>query len=335
MKHKPNKLRSLLRLTRPDVLPALVSGPWLIVFFAFGIEPAGRRNPALDGMGITLALLCSAVIAGGLGVFMMAMNDALDARHDRAFEPDRPIPSGQVTQRTAIGLAMTGLLAALGASVAFGPISVVLALAAAGAIVFYNVAGRFMPAVGVVTLGLVIGVTVVIPNPRLAFAWPILLTMTHVIAAATLRYHLAGKRPRLTPIEGWGICIGWAFWVMVVLVLIRVRSDGLIHEGLGAVWIGPTITAITFGLLTWLMLGPSALTPRASRGTAARFARLATTWLIVFDASWLLSAGLWWQGLVVLVLIPVGLIRWSDFDSPPGVVSATSTANHKSHQSHT
>ncbi len=309
MKTKPNKLTRLLALTRPDVLPALVSGLWLMVFLGFDVEPASRRNASLDAMGPVLALGYSAVIAGGLGVFMMALNDALDARHDRVFEPDRPIPSGQVSQRAALGLALAGLLASIAASVAFGTTSVMLALAAAGAIVFYNVAGRFVPAVGVVTLGLVIGVTAVIPNPRLAFAWPILLMMTHVITSATLRYWLAGKRPRLTPISGWGICVGWVFWILVVLGLIRVRGEDVLHEGLGAVWIGPTIAAVGFSLLTWLMLGPSTLLPRARRGTASRFGRLATGWLIVFNASWLLSAGLWWQGLVLLVLIPIGLIR--------------------------
>ena len=306
MKTKPNKLTRLLALTRPDVLPALVSGLWLMVFLAFDIEPADRRNPALDAMGQALALACSAVIAGGLGVFMMAMNDALDARHDRAFQPDRPIPSGQVTQRAAFGLAMAGLLASLGAAVALGPVSIMLALAAAGAIVFYNVAGRFVPAVGIVTLGLVVGLLVVIPNPRLAFAWPILLTMTHVIASATLRYWLAGKRPRLSPIDAWGICMGWAFWILVVLVLTRVRAKGVSHEPLDAVWVGPTLAAVGFVLLTWLLLGPSALIPHARRGTAARFTRLATAWLILFNSSWLLSAGLWWQGIVLLFLLPLG-----------------------------
>ena len=320
MNIKPNKLIRLLELARPDVLTALVSGQWLMVFLAFWVEPASRRNTALDAIGPAWALVCSAVIAGGLGVFMMALNDALDARHDRAFEPGRPIPSGQVTQRAALGFAFTGLLAALGAAVAFGPVSMVLALTAAGAIVFYNVAGRFVPAVGIVTLGLVVGLTVVIPNPRLAFAWPILLVMTHVIAAATLRYFLAGKRPRLTPINGWGICVGWAFWILVVLVLIGVRGEGVTHKGMGAVWVGPALATAGYGLVAWLMLGPSSLTPRARRGTAARFTKLAAMWLILFNASWLLSAGLWWQGLVLLILVPVGLIH------SPGVVLTTSAA---------
>jgi hypothetical protein len=309
MKSIPNKWIRLLELIRPDVLPALVSGPWLMVFLAFGIEPADRRNPALDAMGLLPCLLYSAVVAVGLGIFMMALNDALDARHDRAFEPDRPIPSGHVTQRAAFGLAMAALLVALGASLSFGSVSVVLALVAAGAIVFYNVAGRFVPAVGVITLGLALALMMVIPNPKLAFAWPVLLTMTHVIAASTLRYFLAGKRPRLTPINGWGICVGWAFWVMVVLVLIRVRTDGITHEGLGAVWVGPTTAATAYVLITWLMLGPTSLASRARHGTAARFSRLAIAWLIIFDASWLLSTGLWWQGLVLLIMPLIGLLR--------------------------
>lgn len=301
----PNQLQSLIRLTRPAMMPALVSGLWMMAFLAYGVEPADRRNPALDQMGWGLALLSSAVIACGLGVFMVALNDALDARHDRAFEPDRPIPAGRVTQRAALGLAMAGLLAALGASVAYGQLSVLLALIAAGAIVFYNVAGRFVPAVGVVTFGLIIGVTLVIPNPGLAFAWPILLTMTWVIAAATLRYWLAGKRPRLTPIQGSLISIGWVFWILVVIVLTRVRGREVAHEGLSWVWLGPTVVAVGLVFTTWLMLGPSTLHPKARRGTATRFTSFASAGLILFHTSWLMSAGLWWQGLIVLALLPV------------------------------
>jgi len=303
MANPPHPIVSLIKLTRPALMPALVGGLWMMVLLAYGVEPADRRNPALDEMGGALALLCAAVVAWGLGVFMVALNDALDARHDRAFEPERPIPSGRVTQRSALAISLAGLLAALGASVAFGQLSMLLALVAAGAIVFYNVAGRFVPAVGVVTLGLIIGVMLVIPNPRLAFAWPILLTMTHVIAAATLRYWLAGKRPRLTPINGWGICVGWVFWSLVVIVLIRVRGRDITHEDLNWVWLGPTIAAVGLTFITWLLLGPSALHPKARRGTAVRFTHLAAAWLILFHASWLLSAGLWWQGLVVLALL--------------------------------
>jgi len=310
MKHRPNRLIQLGELIRPDFVAAMVSGQWLMTFLAFYIEPEASRNPALSGLGLGGALGLSAVIAGGLVVFMLALNDVLDARHDRAFEPTRPIPSGRITQRLALALAMMGLLAALGASVAFGPISVQIALVAAGAIVFYNIAGRFVPAVGIVTLGLVLGLMMVIPNPKLAFAWPILLTMTHVIAAATLRYFLAGKRPRLTPINGWGLCVGWAFWILVVIALIRVRDGETMRHHLGLIWIGPALAVIGLALVTWLMLGPTALVSKARRGTAGRFTKLATAWLIVFDASWLLSAGLWWQAMAVLALLGVvGLIH--------------------------
>lgn len=303
MMNQPGKFSGLLGLTRPGVLLALVSVQWLMVFLGVYIEPIERRNPALDAMGLPWALVASAVVAVGMGIFLMALNDALDARHDRAFEPDKPIPSGKVTQRAALGLAMAGLLAALGAAVALGPMSVILALVATGAVVFYNLAGRFVPAVGIILLGLIVGVAALIPNPSLAFAWPILLLMTHTIAAATVRHILAGKRPRLKPIDGWGICLGWVFWILVVLVLIGVRGREISHTGVGPVWLGPALAAASFGFVTWLLLGPSALTPRARRGTSQRFASFATAWLIVFNTSWLVSAGLWWQGAMVFVLL--------------------------------
>jgi hypothetical protein len=317
MKNRPHTLTHLRELVRPDFVAAMVSGQWLMVFLAFYIEPEVRRNPALTSLGVVGALGLSAVVAGGLAVFMLALNDVLDARHDRAFAPTRPIPSGKITQRLALALAMAGLLSALGASVAFGPVSVEIALVAASAIVFYNVAGRFVPSVGIVTLGLVLGLMMVIPNPRLAFAWPILLTMTHVIATATLRYFLAGKRPRLTPINGWGICVGWAFWILVVLALIRVRDGETMSYELGQIWIGPAVAVVGFSLVAWLMLGPTSLAPGARRATAARFTRLAAAGLIVFDASWLLSAGRWWQaGVVLLLLVLACVLRPSEPDPP-------------------
>lgn len=317
MKNRPNTLTHLQELVRPDFVAAMVSGQWLMVFLAFYIEPEARRNPALSSLGFAAALGLSAVVAGGLAVFMLALNDVLDARHDRAFAPTRPIPSGKITQRLALSLAMAGLLSALGASVAFGPVSVEISLATAGAIVFYNVAGRFVPAVGIVTLGLVLGLMMVIPNPRLAFAWPIMLTMTHVIATATLRYFLAGKRPRLTAINGWGICVGWAFWILVVLALIRVRDGQAIRHHLGLIWIGPALAVTGFSLVAWLMLGPTSLAPGARRATAARFTKLAAAGLIVFEASWLLSAGFLWQaGLVLSLLILAGVFPVSE-QAPP------------------
>jgi UbiA prenyltransferase family len=326
MTNGPHKPGRLLGLVRPEVLLALVSALWLMTFLGHYIEPETRGNASLVGLGLWGALGLSAVIAVGLGLFMMALNDALDARHDRAFEPDRPIPSGRVTQRAAFGLAMAGLLAALAAAVAFGPLSIILALVAAGAIVFYNFAGRFVPAVGIITLGLVIGITALIPNPRLAFAWPILLMMTHTIAAATVRHWLAGKRPVLTPVNGWGILVGWVFWSLVVLMLIRVRDEGIEHEGVGLIWIGPTIAAAVFSLITWLILGPSTLAPSARRGTAARFTKLTTVWLIVFNASWLMSAGLWWQGLIVLSLLAFGLLSMGAVQKPASQSSQSGPA---------
>ena len=297
------KLSRLLALTRPGMLVSLVSALWTMTLLAFYLEPANRRNPALQELGLRWSLPVAAVIAAGLGLFMIVLNDALDARHDRAFEPDRPIPSGKVTQRAALGLAMFGLLLALGASVALGPLSMFIALATAAAIVFYNVAGRFVPAVGIVTLGLAMAVASLIPNPNLAFAWPVLLVMTYTIAAATLRHVLAAKRPALTPINGWGILIGWAFWSLVVLMLIRVRGENIERSHLTLVWLGPTIAVVILVLLTWLILGPASLHPRSRRATAKRFTRLATAWLIAVNASWLIAAGLWWQGLLVLALM--------------------------------
>lgn len=332
MGHLWRRTLHLLELARVELLLAAVSNVWLMTFLAFAVEPAGARHLRLDELGLPVTLALATLCALGLVGCGMAINDVVDARYDRQFAPDRPIPSGRVGARAVVSAAMLSLIVALGAAVWLGTASAMLALLAAAGVLFYNAAGRFMPAVGIVSLGLITAISMLVPNPNAAFVWPVALTMTHVMACAALRYALAGRRPRLSALDGVGVCMGWAFWVLLLVTVARARSEQAIPlfmdsgAGVGGViWIGPILAMFGFAGLGMWILGGKVGPERSRRVAAARFGRWSGLWLIVYDFAWLASAGLWWQagtiaGLFGLAWLAMSLNRaWSVAAGPrPG-----------------
>ncbi len=301
------KLVQLIELARFDLLFSIISNSWLVVFLAFSLEPAGSRNTSLIQLGLLKALTLATLTSGGLAGFGLALRDILNARHDRAFAPARPIPSGRVHIQHAAAVGILSLLVAMAAAIPLGKLSLATALLASGGILFYHFAGRFIPSIGIVCLGLVQVLTMSIPNPQLSFAWPILLTMTHSMACASLRYFLAGKRPRISCTDGWLLLIGWSFWTMVLIGLMSARGNW-IGPAVKLIWAGPTLSAIIFVLLTFWLVSGNLAAARPRRVAANRFVRLSVVWLMVYDASWLVSAGLYMQSSAIVLLFTASIL---------------------------
>lgn len=302
----------LLGMTRLGLVLSGVSGAWLMTFLAFGLETEKNRSPVLAELGIGLGLLASAGAALGLGVFAVALNDVLDRRQDRLLANDadglaKPVASGRVSPRTATVVAVGALLLSVLCAGALGSTSLRLAVLLGAAALFYNVAGRFVPAVGVVSLGLIHGLALAIPNPLAGFAWPVLLTMTHVMGCGLIRHHLEAKRPRIKPADVWLTLIGWGFWSMVVLVLIRYRQGGVDPAAVTpGIWIGPTTAVVVFVVLAIRVLRQGGAVEPTLR--ARRFRRLSVGWLFVYNIAWLVSTGLVWQGLALTGLLGLALL---------------------------
>lgn len=315
-----------LGMTRLGLVLSAVSGGWLMAYLAFAVEPAAQRNPVLDSLGLGLTLLAATGAALGLGVCAVALNDILDRRQDRVLSgaggaENKPVATGEVSAGAAAVVAVGALLVAVLSAGALGPTSLKLAVLLGAGVLFFNVAGRFVPAVGIVTLGLLQGLALALPNPLASFAWPVLLTMTHVMGCGLVRHHLENKRPRLRPRDVWGVLLGWGFWSLTVLLLINFRrppgsppgsAPGISETiSLTWVWVGPAAAVLGFFLVSWWTLrrkppgGPAGeqLPSILGRGRSQRFRRLSVGWLMVYDAAWLASAGLWWQGLSVLGLL--------------------------------
>ena len=307
--YKTRFLWSLFDLTRFEFTLSATSAVWLMIFLAFSLEPVDRQNPALLELGLGLSLLLGTVVASGLTIYGAAFNDVLDARHDRAFAPTKPIPAGRISLHRGGTLAVLSLLAALAAAVFFGKTSILLTLLAASGIAFYNLVGRFLPAIGIVTIGLLSVVMLLIPNPRLSVGWPLLLALSHTTASAALWHWLAGKRPQLSGRGGTLICVVWAFLTLMVLGLIGLRLSPDTKAVLCTIWIGPLAAFLALlGTTAWMLRHVMRSDETTRRYATRRFGALSVLWLIAYDASWLLSAQLLWQAAAILGLLFTALI---------------------------
>jgi 4-hydroxybenzoate polyprenyltransferase len=96
------------------------------ILLAQAAEPLGGR-----WVLTTLAVAGSQILTG-------ALNDWADRDRDRIAQPTKPIPSGAVSPRAALGIAALGAALQVGASVPLGPLPLVLDAAASASAVTYN-----------------------------------------------------------------------------------------------------------------------------------------------------------------------------------------------------
>lgn len=298
MRRLISRIAAWSELARPEVLAAVAGDVGLMIVLGFALEGGRGRAMELSALGVWASLAVGAVLAASLVGCGAALHDALDARHDRAFAPARPIPSRRLRRRAAASAAVLLLGVAVLASLPLGPLSTVLTLLTAFGLVFYNAAGRFLPAVGVVSLGLLHGAAMAIP--RVPLAEPVLLVMTHVMLCEALR-HMAdgggGKRPRggrLRWVDGLGIVAGWAFWCVLVVWFARWRG-----RGVEVPWSWASASGWVGGAVA-LFVVVAAMIWRRRRGGAEAFERVATLWPTVYAAAWLAAAGLWAWALLPL-----------------------------------
>jgi len=226
--------RTLLRvvtavqLTRLTIAFGAVSDLWFVILLARAAEPA---RGAVSELPLAGALLAGAVVAVGLFAYGASLNDILDHRHDATFSPQRPIPAGRINLLQAVVVAVGALITAVLGAAILGTWATCLTLLVAAGILFWNATGKFIPAVGCVTVGLVHAVHMFIPDHGLDFTWPVWLVMTHATAVAAAVHVLEDKRPRFTPRAAVAVGAGWAFWSLVLLWFGWERSGHWWPEG--------------------------------------------------------------------------------------------------------
>ncbi|MEM6757474.1 MAG: hypothetical protein AAF586_09925 [Planctomycetota bacterium] len=211
----------------------------------------------------------------------------------------RLLSGGGASRRSArarwIGLASTaGLLVSVIAAAGIGQASALVAGLAAMGAVSYAAFARFLPAVGVVSLGLLAGASMLVADPRLGPVWPVMLTMTHVMACAAARVSSRHRRPGWRGRDTLLAVAGWCFWSLVWLGVSPWRAGGA----------EPASTGL------WLAVGVAVAF--ATAALIGRGAPMRSAWALrvmhAYNAAWLLGLGdIAWA----LLPIALGTAAWA------------------------
>lgn len=296
----PARLLGTAQLTRLAMAVGAMGDVWFTVLFSRGQEQYAYLP--VSRMPLWAALACSAVIATGLFTFGAALNDLLDARHDSAFSPDRPIPSGRVRPAT-VGMVIAGaLIAALLAAIPFGTGALVLTLIVSAGILFYNATGKHVPGLGVITIAVITALHMLIPNYEMTFTLPVWLTMSHGMTITLAVYILLRKRPYLSRRSYIFILSSYAIWSSIILLV------GW-HQGADAGWwpadsstLGLIWPVLAVAAFAWVARKKTAGIP--TRAAAEKLARYGAMWQCLYAAAWLIAVDMF-EGALLLAFLSV------------------------------
>ncbi len=287
-----------IQLTRLTIAFGAISDIWFIILLTRANEEYNYL-PVFN-LPLFVALLSGVVVAVGLFAYGASLNDVLDVRHDTAFSPDRPIPAGHIRPAQAAVVTVGSLIVAVLGAVFLGMWAVCITLLTAAGLLFYNAAGKFIPAVGVLTIGLIHAAHMLIPNHQLTFMLPVWFVMTHTMAIATAVHVLEDKRPRFSRRSVIVLVIGWCAWSIIIL------GAGMLPEGdmwpVGTHWGGivyPLLVVIAFLAVAWWKV-----TVVDGKVAAEKLKRYGAMWQSLYGAAWLLALGLaveaMWIGLFAI-----------------------------------
>lgn len=289
---------SALQLVRLSLALGAVGELWFAVLLARA-DPHAAALP-VSAMPFFEALTIATIVAIGLYSFGASLNDVLDLRHDSAFSPDRPIPSGQIRSGHAVVLAMTSLMVAVSGAVLFGQSALLTTVVIAAIILFFNAAGKHFPGVGLAVVGVVHAGHMLIPDQTPPIMLPAWLAMVHAVTVRTIVHRLEEKRPALT-----------ARSILALVLLVSIASGVLLSHGgsedprewppppdaLSLLW--PIASVALFVLVAWLKT--RRIPPAAA---AEKLLRYGSLWQVVHGVAWMAMLREWtaagWLALLAL-----------------------------------
>lgn len=309
------KLLGFIRLTRPPNLLTAVSdvfagvaiaGSLIAVTWGFAVK--GRvsfgqlifREPNISSLYPILMLALSTVFLYAGGV---VLNDVFDAGIDRKERPERPIPSGLISKKSAavfgVSLLMLGVLAA-----AFSnrsePFSMATLLATAIALcaVAYDKWMKHNRLFGPLTMGacrglnLLLGMTI-FPFSMQFFGYLAFIPVIYIAAITMIsrgEVH-GGKR---------GTLYRAAFYYLVVIITILVIAFRNHNAGIAALFIAG------FVLLVLPPLRRAILNPAGPNIWKA--VKSGVIGLIAMNASWAAAFGDPYFAVLIILLLPLSLL---------------------------
>jgi hypothetical protein len=312
------KLFPILQLTRMALVFTAISNSLCTLLLWARVRSGPDVAITIPWKSVGLVVL----ISTGLYGFGMSLNDIIDRRRDSLLASHRPLPSGRIGVTTAhvvcgLLIAIALIAGALYAQLSpRGWMSIVLVIWTALLIVFYDLAAKYLVALGLLSLGLIRFFHAVIPAPQLPLIWHPLLMLNHVTVLSLIAYRWEQKRPSLTPIH-WALVPGGLAVIDAMLIgLLAWRRTPGAGSIVDALWIRPALIApasavIVFLVLAWMIKRKSA----SPREAGQRLMLYGLLWLIVYDFTFAAGYVGLLPALLLLALFPlayvsVQVMRW-------------------------
>jgi hypothetical protein len=311
------RLLTLLQLTRMAlVFTAVADGLCTLLLAARARAGAGGSLAQHVSGG---QVFWAVAVSAGLYGFGMSLNDIIDRKRDASVAAGRPLPSGRIGLTAAHAVCAVLLLLALAGGTFYSMgrgswMSLVLVVFTAMLISFYDLAGKYLVAPGLLTLGLIRLFHALVPAPYVPLLWHPLLLLNHVAILSAVAYHWEEKRPPLTR-SHWLAVFGGLLAIDVAAVgFLLSRHEARPHPALriGPELAAPLIAAGAFVVVALLVRRRSA----TSREAGQKLMLYGLLWLIVYDACFVAAyVRNWVATLAVLMLLPVAyfsvrLMRW-------------------------
>jgi len=296
------RILGTLQLVRLSLALGAIGELWFAVLLARA-DPSAAALP-VSAMSLTEALAVATIVAAGLFAFGASLNDVLDLRHDSAFSPDRPIPSGQIRTGQAVIVAMGSLMVAVSGAVLFGQSALLTTVVIAAVILFFNAAGKHFPAVGLLLVGVVHAGHMLIPDQSPAIMLPAWLAMVHMIVVRAIVHRLEDKRPAISAQSILALMLGTA----VASGLLLSRSAGQDDRAWPAelsfdrlLW--PLAAVVLFVIVAWFK------TRRVPPVAAAeKLLRYGSLWQVVYGIAWMAMLHEWGAAGLLALLAGAGVL---------------------------
>jgi len=306
-KRLSRRLLALLQLTRMALVFTAIADAYCTALLR--MEVFGDKE-VLDAR----RMVAIAAVSVGLYGFGMSLNDIADRKRDLQIASHRPLPSGRVGLLTAHLIAILLGVGALTGALIYSNLvrdwgAVILTAITILLICFYDLAGKYLVGLGLLTLGLIRFTHALVPA-RMPVVWHPLLLLNHVAILSLVAYRWEDKRPPLTRIHYWTVGGGLALIDIIVIAMIRQkhRPQGL---DMRLSLLIPLTAALVFVAIAWYVRRRSP-TSREAGQTMMLYGLL---WLIVYDACfvYMYKGGL--AAALLLLLFPaayfsVQLMRW-------------------------
>lgn len=309
------RLLTLLQLTRMALVFTAISNSLcgLLLWARLRVVDEGESVRHYVSLGRVVAVM---IVSAGLYGFGMALNDINDRRRDTQIAAHRPIPSGRIGVAAAnvvcVAMALAAVLAGTAVSrfTGAGPLTFAILAWTALLICFYDFAGKYLVAPGLLTLGLIRFFHATIPAPRLPLVWHPLLLLNHVTMLSLVCYVWEAKRPPLTRVHWWAVMGGLAMVDVACVVLVGYRRYGLVGDTLAEA-LGITPGLILPALAVVAFAGIAVLVKRyagATRRGGQTLMLYGLLWLIVYDAAFTAGYVSWFAAGLLLLLLPMAYV---------------------------